>query len=84
MSTIQCPKCKGSGVVPDPKAKGAELMRARKAAGVTLQEIASILELSIGYISDLEHGRKRWTHRRINFYLAAAETAKQERESAPL
>lgn len=77
--TVPCPNCKGSGVVPDPKAQGREMMKTRKAAGVTLREVASILELSIGYVSDLEHGRKKWTARRVNFYLAAVETAKQER-----
>lgn len=67
--------------MPDWKARGAEMMRARKTAGVKLREVAVLMNLSVGYISDLEHGRKRWTPRLSYFYLAAVETAKQERDS---
>ena len=77
--TIPCPNCKGSGVVPDRKAQGREMKRRRNAARVTLREVSELTGLSIGYLSDMEHGRKGWTPRKINFYMAAIETVKQER-----
>lgn len=77
--TVQCPTCNGSGVIPDRKAQGARMMKIRTDARVTLREVAALLNLSVGYISDMEHGRKGWTPKRVNFYLAAVETVRQER-----
>lgn len=37
------------------------LKQARKNAGKTLREVAEATGLSIGFISDIEHGRKRTT-----------------------
>ena len=37
---------------------GQLLKRSRKAKGVTLREVADMCGLSIGYLSDIEHGRK--------------------------
>lgn len=79
MATVPCPNCKGSGLVPDMKEIAAELARQRKEARVTLREVAALMGLSVGYISDLEHARKKWTPRKVNFYLAAIEAARQER-----
>ena len=65
--------------MPDRKAQGREMKRRRNAARVTLREVSELMGLSIGYLSDMEHGRKGWTPRKINFYMAAIETVKQER-----
>lgn len=80
MSTTPCPKCNGSGVVPDRKAQGAKMMAVRTAAGVKLREVAALLKVRVSYICDLEHGRKNWTPKMVNFYLAAVETVRQCRE----
>jgi predicted transcriptional regulator len=80
---ISCPRCGGLGVVENPKARGAKMKRVREDARVKLREVADLMGLSVGYISDLEHGRKAWSVRRVNFYLAAVETAKQESASTP-
>lgn len=54
------------------------MAHARKSARATLREIAGLMGKSIGYIGDLEHGRKRWSLKLINFYAAAVETVKQQ------
>jgi predicted transcriptional regulator len=79
---VSCPRCGGRGVVDNPKAQGAKMRKVRDEAGVTLREVAAFMKLSVGYLSDMEHGRKAWSVRKINFYLAAVETATQEREGA--
>jgi predicted transcriptional regulator len=75
-----CPHCDGAAVVWDDAQIGGNLQAVRQAAKVTLREVAELMNLSIGHISDLEHGRKRWTTKKVNFYLAAVETAKAENE----
>lgn len=74
-----CSKCGGCGREADNAARGRMLQKFRKRAKVTLREVAALLNLSIGYISDLEHGRKAWSTRLMNFYVASVLTARDSR-----
>lgn len=76
ISWRSCSKCKGGGVEWDAKAIGKRLQSLRTTAKVTLREMADLMELSIGYISDLEHGRKSWNGARLVQYMTALEVAK--------
>lgn len=73
--TITCPTCNGSGRVPDPKAKGREMAARRKQARVTLREVAAHMGFSVGYVSDLEHGRKKWRGGLVIAYMDAVDAA---------
>ncbi len=54
---VKCPRCDGTGLLPDAKA-----MRAlRKKAGMTLGQVSSRMGISIPFLSDLERGNRRWT-----------------------
>jgi len=56
--TIPCCHCKGTGREPDQVAIGAVFRKQR--GSLSLTEVAKRMNRSIGYISDLEHGRKNW------------------------
>ena len=73
----RCQNCDGSGKTLDPEAIGANMQQLRNAASVTRKEISKLMNLSIGYVSDLEHGRKAWNGIRIVQYITALETAKE-------
>lgn len=55
----KCAHCNGSGLAPDLRAEGVELRRARKAAGLSLRALASHLNLSAAFLSDVERGNRR-------------------------
>lgn len=55
-----CPKCNGSGRVPDDAAIGAKLRAARIKKGVSLREMARRLDVSAMWICDLERGKRYW------------------------
>jgi predicted transcriptional regulator len=59
-ATDKCPKCKGTGRVPNQKSVGEEMRQLREKHGKSLRQIAKILGFSAPYISDLEHGRRDW------------------------
>lgn len=71
LPTIACAHCDGTGQVPDSRKIGIQLRSARKKHRVGLREIARRLELSSGYLHDLEHGRRNWTEEMIRNYQAA-------------
>ena len=50
---------------------GAEARKARLAAGLTQGQIAKRMEISVGYVSDLELGQNRWTEELIARYIRA-------------
>jgi len=58
-TTADCPKCGGSGKqeIINPEA----LRKRRKAAGLSLRDMAKRLELSPPYISDVERGNRPCT-----------------------
>jgi predicted transcriptional regulator len=71
-----CPRCGGTGRIRDEAAFGAAVKAMRTGARVTLREVAAHTGLSVGYISDLEHGRKRWRGGLIIAYGDAVERLK--------
>lgn len=69
-----CSTCSGSGWVRDNAAYGAIMHARRKAARLKLRELADKTGLSISYLSDLEHGRKKWRSGLILTYAEALES----------
>jgi transcriptional regulator with XRE-family HTH domain len=59
--TMRCPKCRGTGRVPDARAIGAVMRQRREKAKRSLRSVARSLEVSAAYLSDLERGNRRWT-----------------------
>lgn len=53
------------------------LIGLRKAAGVSAVEFAKRLHLTAQYISDIEHGRRRFTPRLERAYLALKELPRE-------
>jgi len=58
--TIACPACKGTGRIVDNDDVAVKMRQRREDAGLSLRELARRLHLSIGYMSDLELGRRNW------------------------
>lgn len=58
---VECGRCGGSGKVVSQAWIGSAVAAQRRKAGLTLREVAGRLAVSIGYLSDLEHGRRQWT-----------------------
>lgn len=56
----RCPNCNGSGFVRDQIAFGKQMQERRTAHNLTLRELAAQMGLRVNYLSDLEHGRRRW------------------------
>ena len=71
--TRDCPCCKGTGKVRDHTAFGEQMQARRKAADITLKTLAERTGYSVGYWSDLEHGRRHWSDDLAARYLAALE-----------
>lgn len=58
MSGFKCPYCDGTGELLDQAATmGARILSARKAAGLTQQELASLVGRSRPQIANIEAGR---------------------------
>ena len=49
----------------DHAATGIQLLAYRTKAGLSLRALGKKCGLSIGYLSDLEHGRRTWTEKRV-------------------
>jgi transcriptional regulator with XRE-family HTH domain len=62
---------------------GIEQRERRKAAGVTLENVSDLIGLSVGYLSNLENGRrgKLWNHELIKRYNDAVEAAKKKQKT---
>jgi transcriptional regulator with XRE-family HTH domain len=58
------------GVVHDDRVLGAWCRRQREGAGLTLRSLAKRLKISAPYLSDLEHGRRRWTPNTLAKWMA--------------
>lgn len=61
VSGLTCPRCGGSGRIADPAATGALFRGARQKLGLSLREVARRSGFSVGYLCDLELGRRAWT-----------------------
>jgi transcriptional regulator with XRE-family HTH domain len=65
---MKCDKCNGTGILGDSRIIGARLRARRKRLRIALKAIAARLQISVGYLSDLEHGRRSWTEERVLHY----------------
>lgn len=63
-----CPRCSGTGTIPDDRAMGAQMRARRKAAGLSLYDLAKKLDLTASYLCDLELGRRQWSVLNIRRY----------------
>lgn len=54
--------------VRDDLLTGLYAQSMRKLYNKTLRDISELTRYSIGYISDLEHGRKKWTDDKLKWY----------------
>ena len=70
MSRI-CPRCNGTGEIPDDRVIGSQLRKLREDAGLSLREVARRLNYSAAHVSDLELGRRGWSEQRIQAYKQA-------------
>ena len=68
MKKTKCKHCNGTGKVIDMVALGISLQKEREATGLTLAEVSQSMGISVGYLSDMEHGRKRWSDERIAIF----------------
>lgn len=80
--TKTCPMCNGLGRVRDERTFGKEMQEKRKAAHVKLREVAAHMEKSVSYVSDLEHGRKKWRGGLIVAYVDALEVLGDPQKTA--
>jgi predicted transcriptional regulator len=63
-----CPRCYGTGVLPDDRAIGVQMRERRQRAGLTLRALARKLNLTAAYLSDLELGRRYWNATNVKRY----------------
>jgi transcriptional regulator with XRE-family HTH domain len=70
MTTI-CPKCCGTGFLPDQEKIGAELRALRIERKKSLRSVAKRMGFTAPYVSDLELGKRRWSADLINQFKKA-------------
>lgn len=73
----KCRHCNGTGLEQDDAKVGKAMMNLRNKARLTLRELGARMSLSIGYLSDLEHGRKFWSQARIWEYMNAVAVGQE-------
>lgn len=61
---MQCPKCRGRGVVVDPRKFGAMMREARAAKGISMRAMAKRIGISPAFLSDMELGNRPWPETR--------------------
>ena len=66
-----CPRCDGTGRVPDDRILGAKMRARREATGLSLRDLAKRCGWSAAYVSDLELGRRGWGKKQRTRYEAA-------------
>ena len=72
-TTINCPRCVGSGKIPNPATIGAELLKLRTDVGLTREAVRREMKISGVYLHDVEKGTKGITGERIAQYKAAVK-----------
>jgi len=78
-TTINCPRCIGSGKIPNPDTIGGELLKLRTDAGLTRESVRREMKISGVYLFDVENGAKGITAERVAQYKAAVKKlAKQK------
>ena len=70
---INCPRCKGSGKIPNPETIGAELLKLRTDAGLSREAVRREMKVSGVYLFDVENGAKGITTERVKQYKAAVK-----------
>lgn len=78
--TACCRHCNGTGKGFDHKAYGKFMAANRRAAGLKLRELAITSRMSVGYLCDLEKGRRDWNQSITDKYLRGILTAIKESE----
>jgi transcriptional regulator with XRE-family HTH domain len=74
-----CTHCNGTGVALDYVQIGTSLRDKRKAAGITLREMARSVGCSHSFLSQLENGKRAWRRsvsKRYELAIAATAPAK--------
>jgi len=66
-----CPRCKGSGKIPNRATIGAELLKLRTGAGLSREAVRREMKISGVYLFDVENGAKGITFERVKQYKAA-------------
>lgn len=65
-----CPKCGGSGALPEP----GYLRKLRESKGIQLREIARQMNFSAAYVSDVERGNRTPNDKFLRKYKAALDS----------
>lgn len=58
MKKVKCPRCLGTGLIPDQAVVGGGL---RKSRTRSLRDVALDMGISAAHLSLLERGKRRWT-----------------------
>lgn len=65
-----CSHCDGTGRVFNDALIGQHMRHRRQTAGVSVRQAARRLNFTPSYLCDLESGRRRWSQRLVDAYLA--------------
>lgn len=60
-----CKRCAGTGLEPDHSETGKLMRSKREDTGVSLRTVATAMEISAPYLSDMELGRRGWSSEMI-------------------
>lgn len=61
MKKVKCPKCRGTGLVPNQYALALERRSARMRAHITMTEVAEKMGITCCHLSLLERGKRNWS-----------------------
>lgn len=73
--TLVCPRCLGSGILPDPRVLGAEMREYRKRLNKSGTSVAAEMGITKGYLSDLELGKREWSTKLVKRFKEACHAA---------
>ena len=75
-----CPHCKGTGKVPDLANAAAAFIARRRKQKLSVREAAVFMEISPGYLSDLENGRRQWSLDLLDKFAEAIRQKKNQKK----
>lgn len=73
---LPCSKCGAPGKEVDPVWFGREKREKREFIGLSLRRVAVRMGISMGYLCDLELGRRHWTEDMVRRFEAALREEK--------
>lgn len=73
MAKLKCPKCNGSGTLPDRHTIGCRFRKLRLKKGLTLAQMSKRVKVSEGQLCKLENGQKNWRPEHISAYEKALQ-----------